>query len=489
MISQWIFLLSLFFFSKANLNNSFDLQMDHGILRSISPLSQEKTLNLSGLEIKVIKPNAFDKLRNISILDLSNNHINELPELTFSNFTNLQQLLLKNNKNSINLDRHFLNLTKLKLLDLSGKNSVFNLKAEAFVGLPDDAEIKVPDGFFSLSPKMFSVNESLQAGQQNLSLGNCTKTGPGPLLLNWTGRSMNPEYTRNLTTKICQSNGIVQEIGIDSANCESLRFTPRLMFLNGRSIKGFQKNWYRLSSDYKILELYIEKNEMTEIDENVLNDLPDTVSIVFLKRNKINILRNNVMNNSHIRQMELYRNNIQLIEDKAFAYLTSLLDLDLSFNNVSSLEFVSGLPESIVSLKLIGCNIRNIPDMIFTNLRNLATLDLSINAIESITEKTLNDLPQLSRLVLDQNAITRIEKGPYDLLPCLQVLSFSHNTIDFIEKGFARYLNNIDTLYIDFSVKVTKLEQGLLFGLPINATVFPAPRLESVQPGLFKNHS
>lgn len=481
----WILLLLTVCYAEEIEIKSFQLHVDDGILKSVASTNEEPALNLSSLELKGIEVGAFDKVAHLTSLNLSLNRFYDLSESVFSKLTNLEQLSLSSNKNPINVNRLFSNLSKLKVLDLSGQWSGFTFSSDAFVGLPDDTEIKVTDGLFSLVPTMFSVNDSLQIGYQNLTSANCS------LIIPEKGKfsDLKKIFEHNKTTLMCITDGMIEEVGSENANCLSLPFATHFLYLNNRGIKSFKKNWYRLSKTNEILELYLEGNKISEIDENLLNDLPSTLSTVILRRNYIKILKNNTLNNKFIKNLDLYHNNIRIIESDAFRHLTALVYLDLSYNEANDLHFVSSLPSSIQRLKLTRCNVTDIPEGIFSHLSDLRLLDLSWNKIEYIKKGTFSGLSQLNNLILNKNAIARIEKGPYDHLPCMQVLSFSHNRINFIEKGFARKMNNIRSLYIDYSVDIAKLEKGLLYGLPLNATVRgPAFRLESIQPGVFKNY-
>lgn len=475
------------------IDGSFRVQIDNGILYSITPLSRHTFLNLSSLQLRNIAQGAFDHVTHITSLDLSNNQINNLSETVFSRLRNLQQLSLARTHNNLLLDKHFQSLGKLKVLDFSESIGLM-FSAKALKGLPDDCEIKFIENINFIKPQMFNVNESLQIGKQNLVLFNCSENFPDALneLIDQNNRFFEcDESDYYEVNAICISDKVVSSVGLSNNNnrkCLTFNFPPGYLPLNNKNIKRLTRNWYRLPSTHSISTVNLNDNELTAIDENLLNNLPMSINSVCLKANNISALKNNVMKNKHIKALDLSLNAIQTIEKNAFGNLTSLVDLNLTSNYIKNLEFVSSLPKTLERLHLIDNNISMIPNDIFSHLTNLYDLDFTNNKIKFLNENTFTGLRHLSFLLLDTNALKTIQKGQFDHMPCMQVLSFRGNNIEFVEKGFARNLNNVRALYLDNPVKVGKFERGLLYGLPSTSTVYTSTYLKSVETGVFKNH-
>lgn len=486
----WILLLS-----SVNLANSlgtkgFELKISNdGILESVISLNNnEKRLNLSRLELRGVLPEAFDHVREIKSLDLSNNEIKILPESVFAKLANLEQLSLANNSKPIKLTKHFSSLNKLKSLDLSSSPLTFN--PDTFSGLSDNTEIKFPTSFSSLQPTIFNVDTSLQMGEKNLSHANCSGTFPDSFYKTIEQSIyMYDENNYDRNTTLCLSNNkVVETVGIANENCAVVYFLSEYLFLSNKSIESFKKNWYRLADEYKIVELYLENNNIREIDENILNDLPEPLYYVDMSGNKITNVKNNVMKNDKIKSIDLSGNEIATIEDEAFKWMASLIFLGLIRNNISDLLFLKSIPSTIISLELANNNISTIPDGVFTHMTNLHYLDLSMNRIKFLNDKTFIGLSHLNHLYLDANEIAKIEKGQFDYLPCALVLSLTGNNIGLVEKGFARNMNNLEYLIIDTTMAVTKFERGLFYGLPLNCTVKTPTNPKSIEPGIFKNY-
>lgn len=50
-------------------------------------------------------------------------------------------------------------------------------------------------------------------------------------------------------------------------------------------------------------------------------------------------------------------------------------------------------------------------------------------------------------------------------------LDFNGNNITPIEKRFAKAIDYLQILYLNDSVRVSKLERGMLYGVPVNGSV------------------
>lgn len=467
---------------------SFQVQVDSaGVLKSVNAINEDnKSLNLSSLELGGIDTRAFDNVTDITSLDLSDNKLSGLPEDVFSKLVDLERLSLASNSGNIQLKRHFSTLSKLKSLDLSkSKGLVFLF--QAFVGLPDDAEIKITGGLFYLMPSMFNLNETMQVGRQNLLSKNCTDQNYSYDIARKKGEMFRSKPTNETT--LCLTNGTVNSFGTDDENCTSHGFKSEYAVFVSTGIKAFEKDWFKLPIQYDRFSLAFKNNSFTEIDENLINDLPQSIDCVIIVENKIKIVKSSIISNINLKNLDLSKNAIETIEDDAFRNLPSLLVLYLSDNDkINNLRFISGISNTLRTLDLSRNNISHIPENTFSHLTELRVLQLAKNKVKVLSEKTFSKLPQLTYLSFESNGIERIHKDPFNELPCLQRLDFSFNEIKFIERGFANNLNNLNELRIGWCVNVTKLEKGLFYGLPTSAVVHAPEYLRLFQPGLFKKY-
>lgn len=495
MMEKLLWILPLALMSCVRVESAQILEIDDGILISVTQLlTQDKFLNLSSLHLKSISPEAFDKVTHVTSLDLSNNKINELPESVFSKLTNLEELSLANNCDNLKfISNQFSSLKKLKSLDVSGKFVYSN--SSMFVGLPDDAEIKIASNTFTVvSPTMFNVDTSRQFDKSDSSRFNChgdfSKAYKDFLKLENETYHQNASMSNSVIDErmICMSDdGMVENVvgALGKENCRTLNFTNECLNLRNQSIRGFKKNWYN-STNTKDVLLLLDENAIEEIDENILNDLPSSIVSVYFNKNNIKMLKNNVMNNSNIYHLDFSENSIHTIESNAFEGFPSLLILEFIGNSITDLQFATGLPKSLEVLDVGANYISELPNDVFANLSNLIWLSIFANEVEVINERAFVGLNNLVTLAMEKNNITRVEKGPWDHLPCIKQLSFNSNNIKSIEKGFASKMNNLQDLSFYNTMELTKFDTGLFYGLPLNSQIFLPSNVESIRPGMFK---
>lgn len=459
-------------------------------LDNVTPLNEQKYLNFSNFRIKHLAADSLSELSQITHLDLSNNEITELPTYVFSSLINLEQLALTNYENPIQISGQFPNLDKLRVLDFSNTNAIFD-EQTPFFGLPDDCEIIISKNMTTINPVLFFAKNSNQV--HYLDSGEyCSYT----LIAIWNLlQEYNSQIKRKkklplygtITGTVCIAHGVVQvlEPNSDKKGCDEVNFIPESLSLNSRKIKAFEKNWYRLSNFYSIWELLFENNEITDIGQNLFNDLPKSVIMVSLKGNKIRALKNNIIINDHLAQLDMSENGIESIDNSAFAQVPSLTKLYLARNNINSLNFVLSIHHLLTLLDLTGNKITDIPNNTFSHLPNINFLNLSNNAITHLNDQSFSGVSRINTLNLGNNAITSIHKGVFDELRCTRELILSGNKIEAIEKGFVQNLNNIRNLYLNDSVKITNYQKGLLYGLPLNSTVYISSVVKSIQLSVF----
>ena len=140
-------------------------------------------------------------------------------------------------------------------------------------------------------------------------------------------------------------------------------------------------------------------------------------------------LPKSIHNLSKLQELYLYENKITDISSLMGKSLTSLENLDLRKNGISSIP--SGtFPPSLANLNLSDNQISEFPLELLINCPGIHTFDVSYNRISVIPEKLAASLnPTLRHLNLDSNQISTI---PVDLLnaPNLEHLDLSYNRIE-----------------------------------------------------------
>ncbi|KAK7071976.1 Leucine-rich repeats and immunoglobulin-like domain protein, partial [Halocaridina rubra] len=147
----------------------------------------------------------------------------------------------------------------------------------------------------------------------------------------------------------------------------------------------------------------------------------------------------------------LSRNKIKRLDSRSFKSLSSLVELKLSRNLLTSSTFNRSAPvfsnlTNLMSLDLNGNRIHSLPGLMFEHLKRLRELKLRRNQITTFSDGAFYGLEAMEKLLLDHNNITTVQKGWLFGLRSLKLLSVSHNQIDSIRPGAWEPTELLDTI-------------------------------------------
>ncbi|XP_076657890.1 uncharacterized protein LOC143362006 [Halictus rubicundus] len=509
--------------------SNYILDIENGTLKNVEyngDLALE--LNLSSMNLQRLEKTALDNVSSIKSLNLANNTIQSLPEFIFSNLTNLECLNLSDNKLS-NLENLFVRLEKLQILDIS-RNPVMHLRRGQLFGLTKSTSILTEDNvFWSISTGTFTnsflkYEEELEAMKSEADIEQKHKEKENgvnkeeSLKTQWPqGQGSNKVMIPGLTLKLCIPDKIVQSIepleeGTKIAKGSSCIEVPidekeKKVSLRGLGIKGFQEGWYQLQI-LPIASLDLSNNDITEITKELLNDLPEDLINVNLMENRIRGVYSQVIENRHLRVLNLKNNLIDKIEEGALQK-TNLTGLYVHGNQLDSLSFISSLPESLSELVVSSNHFASIPDGVFSNLSRLVYLNLANNNIRKLQDdvfegleslhvliatknnlmqverKAFSNLKQLKTLYLHRNSLTKLEKGTFAELKRLKDLNLAWNKLQSITKDtFANLPESLDFLHIDFN-EIISLDTGSFTNVPRFTLSLTGNRISSIPKGTF----
>ena len=385
-----------------------------------------KKLNLSGLNLNGIMRNAFKNVNHLKILNLSNNSFNALSVNELVNLTNLEQLYLSNNELG-RIDDLFVGLSNLKIVDVSNTNVLT----------------------INLSGRFASTKSCL------ILLG----AGIRPIKVDpyWNALDQWHEidtYDSGIPIKICIDDGKLISVehyteGEELASgCNTNRtYANGVLALDVLGIVEFQKDWYKLG-DSSIHHIHLKSNRITRLTSEMLNDLPESISIVDLRSNKIERLEKGIIVNKHLREIDFSFNRIIEIEDEVFIN-TNLTVLALAYNPLTNTKFAATLPPTLARINLINCRIAEISRESFSNLNKLEVLSLDYNVITEIYRDSLRGLSGLKNLTLEYGILEKIEAGSFKGLTALEVLRLNKNRIIELEASVFADLTNIKCIFLD----------------------------------------
>ena len=437
-------------------------------------------LNLSGLSLEAINMNAFENIHHIKILNLSINSLSLLWENMFTSLTNLEQLHLSHN-NIRYLTKPFVGLSNLKILDLSN-NLIMNFRTSDFFGLTKSCVIllKGTINIDTISTELFEnkSRKSNSFGEDNshhFSDDDTYYCGTPiyiKICINDTKLISAEHYTKG--EKLASGCGILVSHG------------DGVLSLSLLSIAEFQKGWYKIR-DSSIHQIDLSSNHITRLTSEMLNDLPESISIVSIAHNNIERLEKGIIVNKHLREIRFTFDSIIAIEDDVFTN-TNLTTLILSHNQLTDTKFAAMLPLTLTKIDLEYNEIAEISSHSFSKLSRLEHLVLNENYITEIHRDSLHGLSGLEDLSLMNSKLKKIEAGSFEALTALEVLNLKFNYITELESGVFADLKNIKKIFLGWN-RLSNLTKDSFIDLPDSLEVLDLQfnALGNLKAGTFVN--
>lgn len=413
-------------------NQSISLNFENIVLSDIGPnfiaSPLISCLSLQGNQINTISPYAFDKLPNLTYLDLTNNRWHGQQMLSNGGHESLKTLILNNvmlfeyyaaygdNRMHINatypaLEKLFLrnnyiniitgsyeaNFPKLLYLDLSnnqiktfGIQTRYGTSLNDFSWLPKSLKYLELDNNLLTSFSLTNLNELEFLSISNNKLESILLQNLNKLeKLSTTGNKLESMSLKNL-------NGLkqlsVKDNKLKGLSYSQFQGTPELEDLNlaRNQISDF---------DGRIVD-FIPKLQNLTLENNLLTDVPiirDAPSLHFysLRCNKISKLGSNNFNSMrNLKFLELDNNEIDEINPDTFSHLEKLETLSLGRNRLS-----------------------NLPAQWMLKMQNLRLLNLEGNQFTNLEALGLNDSPSLMQLFLQNNPLKYLRAHSLDSVP------------------------------------------------------------------------
>ncbi|XP_060073971.1 toll-like receptor 7 [Ylistrum balloti] len=350
-----------------NLSLNFIQSIDDDVFGNFFKLSD---LNLAKNEIAMISQHAFQGPSSLQILNLSGNKLFNTSALTlvFRHLENLTELSLLGNSLQSLPNGMFETMAKLKTLDLS-QNSMKSLTSQAFRGLVSLTCLRLNSNLIMDLPADVFQNLRLL---KYLDLSDNHLMHFDDMLL--------PEMTLTFNLSDNKLLNFPNSFGHINVSMLDLR-ANNIVTLTSMSTMFLESLTY----------LDLSLNQISVIDDGTFEGLSN-LEVLNLKRNQLLL-------------------NLSL---DVFRGAQNLIDLDLSYNNLTSVDFMFSFntldtvktlrldhnpidtvtdmtnkasnrsSPTLQTLVLSSCNIRNISKYAFKGLRNLGSIDLSNNLVQEI---------------------------------------------------------------------------------------------------------
>ncbi|TYI91960.1 hypothetical protein E1A91_D02G032100v1 [Gossypium mustelinum] len=449
--------------------------LNTNILQSIGVFASLKTLYLSDCGLIGPLPNqGWCDLRNLEVLDVSENALEGMLPHCFSNLTSLRELDISRNHFQIPLSfTPFANLSNLKALSINENKMV--LEPSFYTSIPK-FQLEVISLLKCITSQQLSRKVPTFLYYQydlryvDLSHNNLSGTVPTWLLENNTKLEDLILKGNSFTGPLSLSSALISNVSsidlsenklqgqIPTRICSTFPHLRRL-FLSKNAFEGIIPLCLSGMKDLSFLDLsnnqllsnnnlsgnvvpvilsanrvpylYLDGNnfsgEMTNVDVSTF-EFPNSLSEIDLSNNKLHgKLPRWIGNASFLQRLAMSNNGFEGSIPMEFCKLNRLEFLDLSQNNLSGSIPSCFNPPYIEHVHLHGNRLRGPLSLAFYNSSSIVTLDLRGNNLTGSIPKWIYTLSSLSVLLLKDNHFHG--KVPVELckLHSLSIIDLSQN--------------------------------------------------------------
>ncbi|KAK6636750.1 hypothetical protein RUM43_010413 [Polyplax serrata] len=419
---------------------TLDVSWNHFVLipsSGFSALRRLRELYIHNNEITMVTEKALAGLKNLEILDLSNNKIVALPPELFQDAAEgIKEIYLQNNSISILASGLFSNLKHLIALDLS-KNHLTSvwITPLTFSGLIRLVLLNLGyNNISKLDPYLFNDLYTLQILNLEHNLIETLPQGTFAPMKNLHTLILSYNKIRTLDAYSLNDLYVLSLLSLDNNQIEviheeSFRNLSSLqdLNLNGNALTDVPKALRNMrllrtvdlgensitnitasgfSGMNNLYGLRLIGNQLTEITRKSFSNLPE-LQILNLARNKIKKVEKGAFNgNLHLQAIRLDANLLTDI-DGLFVGAHNLLWLNISDNKLEMFDY-SLVPRTLQWLDLHKNFIKELGNhySLDGELR-IQTLDASFNKLSSITASSIPNSVEL--LFLNDNLIKHVE--------------------------------------------------------------------------------
>lgn len=207
---------------------------------------------------------------------------------------------------------------------------------------------------------------------------------------------------------------------------------------------------YSLLSSLAHLDL--GENQFKYLDKEEFQDLKKLLSLRLDGNHFPVVLEGTFAFQGRLQYLNLARSHIAKVTNHAFDNLTSLIELDISYNKLDRLEPITFQPlaPNLRKLQVSGNNVR-VEEFIFvlqviTRLQELEMADLEVR--QGIPLGLLAQISTLKHLNLSGNGLTRFQYQLLSPVPGLISLDLSRNKLYSLDEGAVVRMETIPLVYL-----------------------------------------
>ncbi|XP_022243437.1 chaoptin-like isoform X2 [Limulus polyphemus] len=484
-------------------------ELKRGVFENLRSQSAILSILLSNNHILFIEDSVFENLRNLTFLDLANNHINKLeghpfpdsltylslsenllnwiPPGALSNLKNLIWLNLGGNLLSSLPKDWKLSVRHLKELDFS-RNSLTKLHSNIFNGSFSVYELNLSYNYLRVLPlgafRGLSIKWLSLANNRLSSIPVGAFEGLEATLI---ALDLSFNMLRSFPKALKELNDL-KKLSIRGNQLPDLKKYDLYTFREHLEVLDLSRNLLKnvpregLVTSKRLLSLSLQDNQIKQVNAHDLYGWGSSLLFLNLANNRISYISAKAFFHSpKIQELKLSYNNLVNMDSKILFplrkslkaveigslfkshydhpemmanYLDKIEWLQMDHNKIIDLTptIMLGLT-NLIHCDLEGNNIKMIPQTLFRKEThgNLSNVILSHNEVLLTNSKTFNELPRLRNVVLLGNRLEIVRYKSFSSCPMLKAIVLSHNRLRVIEPSAFYNLTRLTSVFLQFN--------------------------------------
>lgn len=398
-------------------------------------LSYMAIIDLSHNSLESLPDNCFEKFPQLKYLDLSHNMIMQFDILTFEGIAQLETLQLSGNKIS-EVGHNFARFKNLKKLTLD-QNQISSLTDFNFRTLVNLETLNLSFNLIKhIESQSFATLTKLE--QLDLSYNKITAI---PRTLFESNENMfklslshndiekiegGAFRTTNITQFDIQNNMISGSIEYDTflgISVESLNLSNgNLKVLGDKAFTGLGRD---------LMYLNLSANSIESITDSAFQSLGVLSKLDLSYNNLIDIdfITSDLI---QLTEYSLHNNKIKKITSKMFNNMTNLVKLDLSQNEIADIDFNSFV--ELTNLKDLNMRnndfINSLSSNLFRGLYRVHSLDVSNTMLMSCFNESFSGMQSLTYLNMSHSQIKMVEYETFKATGAIKIIDLSYNMLE-----------------------------------------------------------
>ena len=417
--------------------------------QQFSKLSKLKSLDLLGNKIRIIEPFAFEGLESLTTIDLSSNDIDTIPTQQFSKLSNLQSLKMNHNQIHLVESFAFYGLQNIAMLNLN-QNKIKTLSRKSFANIPRLNVLYLSEN------RIQTIAADAFTGTANISI----------IDLDFNALSEIPSIGSQPRLSIIELS-FNQFVNATFPSSYKNRYNNLYIFMRGNKIETLDRFTFSSLAGATIKEMRLTFNNISSVRSGTFDTLA-SIETLDLSDNPLSMeAYKNVADSCNRKQVTLGFNRQESLINgiSAFMMLGIRLGICASFSSGNVFKEFQNLTiirltkdglhqfsevdfpgkKNVLAMDLAENDFSSFPKCLPTSLESL---DLRGNKISLLFQNEISSLRSLKTLLLARNSIVHLRPGAFNDLRNLRVLDLAQNKIGTVSRDIFEPLQNLKHLYL-----------------------------------------